>query len=223
MCDAVSESPRAERPRPGQEDDDVLGEELEGLYDERFAEEARSRAELWQVLCRHFFQQWVYGGGYPELEVNYSWDSEHKLAKVRIKQTQKVDELTACFSTPLDIAIIVPTSDKAALDEHTKEFKSLYYQVQLGEDGQTEQTFYFPLEREPLVVRIDPEGWLLKTLKYERPDRMLRYQLAYDPDVLGRVEAAEELGKRSDDKRKLTNLSHACSCLHCLLQGLACN
>jgi len=63
-----------------------------------------------------------------------------------------------------------------------------------------EQTFYVPLEREPVMVRFDPDGWLLKTLKFERSSKMLRYQLAHDPDVLGRIEAAEELGKQGDEE-----------------------
>ena len=55
--------------------------------------------------------------------------------------------------------------------------------VMLGEDGQVEQSFYIPLEREPLMVRIDPDGWLLKTLSFERSAKALRYQLANDTDV----------------------------------------
>ena len=72
--------------------------------------------------------------------------------------------------------------------------------VMVGEDGQVEQTFYMPLEREPLTVRFDPDGWLLKTLKFERPARMMRYQLEHDPDILGRIEAAEALGEVADDE-----------------------
>src|SRR5205823_12136876 len=56
------------------------------------------------------------------------------------------------------------------------------------------------LEREPIMVRFDPNGWLLKSLKFERSTKMLRYQLAHDPDVLGRVEAAEALGEQNDDE-----------------------
>src|SRR5205814_1206908 len=57
-----------------------------------------------------------------------------------------------------------------------------------------------PLEREPLMVRFDPDGWLLKTLKFERPTRMMRYQLEHDPDTLGRIEATEALGEVADDE-----------------------
>ena len=160
---------------------------------ERTFEEVTGRS-----LAR-FFQQWVHSGGYPELEVNYSWDNEHKLAKVKIKQTQKIDELTPCFYAPLDLAFTVPVSDEAAKDEHTTQTRTVAMQVILGEDEQVEQSFYIPLEREPLTVRIDPNGWLLKTLKFERSTKMLRYQLAYDPDVLGRIEAAEVLGDKRED------------------------
>lgn len=160
---------------------------------ERTVEEITGRS------LAHFFQQWVHSGGHPELEVNYEWESEHKLAKVKIKQAQKVDNLTPCFSTPLDLTFTMPTSDEAAHDKQTTQTRTITMRVTLGEDGQVEQSFFVPLEREPVMVRVDPDGWLLKTLKFERPARMLRYQLAHDSDVLGRVEAAEALGKQRDD------------------------
>jgi len=156
---------------------------------ERTFEEATGRS------LAQFFQQWVYQGGYPAFEVNYSWDGEHSMAKLRIKQTQQVDDLTPCFVTPVDLAFTVPTSDDAAKDEHTTETRTISMRVMLGEDGQVEQSFYIPLEREPVMVRFDPDGWLLKTLKFERSTKMMRYQLAHDPDVLGRIEAAEALGE----------------------------
>lgn len=147
-----------------------------------------------------FFQQWVYSGGYPAFEVNYSWDSEHNMARVKIRQTQQIDDLTPCFVTPVDLSFTVPTSDEAAKDDNTTETRTIAMRVVVGEDGQVEQNFYVPLERQPVMVRFDPDGWLLKTLKFERPAKMLRYQLAHDPDALGRIEAAEALGEQGDDE-----------------------
>ena len=147
-----------------------------------------------------FFQQWVYRGGYPAFEVNYSWDSEHNMAKVKIKQTQQIDDLTPCFVTPVDLAFTIPTSDEAARDDNTTETRTVGMQIMVGEDEQVEQTFYVPLERQPVMVRFDPGGWLLKTLKFERSARMMRYQLARDSDMLGRIEAAEALGEAGDDE-----------------------
>ncbi len=161
---------------------------------ERTFEESTGRS-----LAR-FFQQWVYSGGYPEFTVNYSWDSERKLAKIKIQQTQKVDELTPCFVTPVDIDFTMPISDEAAKDEQTKETISVPLRVLVGEEGQVEQSFYVALAREPLMVRFDPEGWVLKTLNFERSAKMLRYQLANDADMLGRSDAALALGQRDDDE-----------------------
>ena len=161
---------------------------------ERTFEESTGRS------LAQYFQQWVYSGGYPEFTVNYSWDTEHKLAKIKIKQTQKIDELTPCFVTPVDLDFTVPISDEAAKDEHTKETITVPLSVIVGEDGQVEQSFYVPLAREPLMIRFDPEGWLLKTLKFERSTKMLRYQLANDPDTLGRSDAAQALGEKDDDE-----------------------
>jgi aminopeptidase N len=161
---------------------------------ERTLEEVTGRS------LAQFFQQWLYQGGYPAFEVNYSWDSEHAMAKVKIRQTQQIDELTPCFVTPVDLAFTIPTSDAAAKDEHTTETRTVAMRVTVGEDGQIEQSFYLPLEREPVMVRFDPDGWLLKTLTFKRSSTMLRYQLAHDPDTLGRIEAAAGLGEEGDDE-----------------------
>ena len=178
-------------------------------YIERFRTKEVVTSDLQRTLeevtghsLERFFQQWVFGGGHPDLEVSYEWDSERKLARLRIKQTQKVDALTACFSMPLDLAFTIPTSDQASKDENPFETRVVRLRVMLGEDEQVEQTFYVPLDREPLMVRIDPDGWLLKTLKFERSTKMLSYQLAHDPDVLGRVEAAEALGEKNEEKSR---------------------
>ncbi len=163
---------------------------------ERTLEESTGRS------LAQYFQQWVYSGGYPEFEVHYSWDAEHKLAKIKLKQTQKVDELTPCFVTPVDLDFTIPVSDEAAQDENTKATITVPLHVIVGEDGQVEQSFYIPLEREPLMVRFDPEGWLLKSFTFERSVKMLRYQLANDPDTLGRSNAANELGKQITDESR---------------------
>lgn len=177
------------------------------MYLERYREREVVTADFQRTLeevtghsLEQFFQQWVYQGGYPEFEVNYIWDGEHSMAKVKIRQTQKVDELTPCFITPVDLAFTFPTSVEVSSDEDAMQTRTVQMRVVVGEDGQIEQNFYFPLEREPLMVRFDPDGWLLKSLQFERPSRMARYQLAHDPDVLGRIEAAGDLGKEGGDE-----------------------
>jgi aminopeptidase N len=182
----------------------VLGEQGFWRAIQHYAQRNRGREVITPDLERaieessgrsmgQFFEQWVYRAGHPEFEVSYNWDGEHHLAALTVKQTQKVDEHHPCFVTPVDIAFTLPTSDDAPEGETT----TATFRVQIEE---AQQRFYFPLPRQPLAVRFDPGGWILKTLKFERPAEMLRYQLAHDADVLGRIEAAEELGKLGDPR-----------------------
>ncbi|HEX5156712.1 MAG TPA: M1 family aminopeptidase [Ktedonobacterales bacterium] len=156
---------------------------------ERAFEEATGRS-----LAR-FFEQWLYKAGHPEFNVRYSWDDDHKLARLTVRQTQEVTEQTPIFVTPVDIAFMVPDKDGTRGDDPKAKATLTTFRVQVDS---AEQTFYFPLPRRPFSVRFDQGGWLIKTLDFERPAEMLRYQLARDPDVLGRIEAAEALGKLAD-------------------------
>lgn len=160
----------------------------------------RTFEEITGRSLAQFFQQWVFQGGYPAFTVSYVWDAENSMAKISIKQTQEIDDLTPCFVTPVDLAFTLPTSAEAAKDENTSATRTISLRVQVGVDGQTESTFYLPLEREPVMIRFDPDGWLLKTLKFERSARMMRYQLTHDPDILGRIEAIEALGEQAGDE-----------------------
>jgi aminopeptidase N len=147
---------------------------------ERAMEEATGHS-----LAR-FFEQWIHQAGHPELRVSYVWDDERKLAKLSVAQTQRVDDRTPLFVTPVDVGFLLPEG---------AEPKLVTFRVALEE---VQQTFYLPLPARPLAVRFDQGGWLLKTLDFDRPTELLAAQLWRDPDVLGRIEAAEALGKKAD-------------------------
>src|SRR5206468_8614209 len=50
-----------------------------------------------------FFDQWLYHAHHPELEVSYSWDESTSLAKLTVRQTQKMNENVELFSFPLTV------------------------------------------------------------------------------------------------------------------------
>jgi aminopeptidase N len=156
---------------------------------ERAFEEATGRS------MARFFEQWLYKAGHPEFQVRYSWDEEHHLARLTVRQTQEKTDLTPIFVTPVDIAFMVPDKDGARGDDPKAKASLVTFRVQVDA---AEQTFYFPLARRPFSARFDQGGWIIKTLDFERPSDMLRYQLANDEDVLGRIEAAEALGRLGD-------------------------
>lgn len=161
---------------------------------ERALEEATGRS------LAHFFEQWLYKAGHPEFTVTYSWDDVAKQARIGVRQTQTVTEHTPVFATPVDLGFFVPDSDAT-------DASASLVTVRVTVEG-AEQTFFVPLARRPLSVRFDQGGWLIKTLTFERPFELLRYQLTHDPDMLGRIEAAEALGKLGD-RRSVEALGQA--------------
>ena len=54
-----------------------------------------------------FFDQWVYHPRHPDLKISYSWMPKEKLAKVTIKQTQKVDDDVLLYHFPTKLRFIV--------------------------------------------------------------------------------------------------------------------
>jgi len=147
---------------------DVLTHDLQ-----RAIEEATGRNVDW------FFDQWVWKGGHPELKASYSWDGERRLATVHLTQTQKVDDLTALFRTPIEIGFMTAHG----FERHVRELSEVSH------------TFAFHFDAEPVFVSIDPAWRVLKTLDFSPGEGQLRERLVGDPEAMGRIEAARALGK----------------------------
>lgn len=143
------------------------------------------RTALEEVSGRTFdrmFDQYVYHAHQPELKISYSWDSKAKLAKLSVKQEQKVEGDVMLFE--LDLPIRFKISDRT-IDRKIPLSKA-------SED------FYFPLPDTPQSVRIDPELTVLAKTDFSPPVAMLHVQLADPKDIVGRLLAVEALGKRKD-------------------------
>jgi aminopeptidase N len=154
---------------------------------------ARVVEELSGRSYDQFFDQWVYHAHYPELEASYSWDEKSKLAKISIRQNQKTDENVLLFNIPLEIAF--KTKDGNVERTITVKDKS--------------EDFYFALESAPTIVRLDPHLELLAKIDFRnRPISMLYAQLDDENDVVGRLQAIDEL-KDSKSHEAVEKLSHA--------------
>ncbi len=140
---------------------------------QRAIEEATGKNVDW------FFHQWVYRAGHPSFKVAYSWAEDTRTARLAVSQTQDADELTPIFRMPVQVAFA--TSEGR---------QTLRIDV-----SQKEQSFYFLLKEKPGMVQFDPGYWCLKTLDFTRPKEMLLYQLKHDEDVIGRIQAAQDLAK----------------------------
>jgi aminopeptidase N len=129
-----------------------------------------------------FFDQWLYHAHHPELEVSYSWDEKTRVAKVSLRQAQKIDQNVLLFSFPLTIRFKgkFGTVDRPILVK------------------EKEADFYFPLESAPRIVRLDPDYTLLAKTTLNLPNDMLNAQLADREDVIGRLLAIEQLKAKKD-------------------------
>ncbi len=138
-----------------------------------------------------FFDQWIYHAHFPEIEAAYSWDAKTKLAKVSVKQTQKLSHDVLLFNFPLTVRF----KGKFGKAEQTISVK------------EKDEDFFFALESAPEIVRLDPNYALLATIDFKLPNAMLYAQLADKEDMTGRLAAIDQLAKKKDSEtiKKLKN------------------
>ena len=114
-----------------------------------------------------FFDQWVYGIGYPKVKVTRHWDATAKQLHVTVTQTQKIDSTHPLFRFPVTIRLITPDSVVRREIMVTKQ----------------EETFALAVSQEPLSFRFDEGGWLLGTVSTDQTPTelaaMARHDLEY--------------------------------------------
>ncbi len=129
------------------------------------------------------FDQYVYGAGHPELKVRWDWQPETRQVHLEVRQTQKLTEETGLFSFPLEVALIGgKDTEKGAVVRRVpvaaREFQDLY----------------LPSDERPRTVVLDPKGWILKTVEFNKPAAEWGIQLAAIQDLPARLEALRALG-----------------------------
>lgn len=126
-----------------------------------------------------FFDQWVYHGHFPQLEIQQSWDQVAKQVRISVRQVQKVDDNALLFAFPLPIR-----------------FKGEFGVVdQVAKVTRPQEDFYFPLESAPTLMRLDPNLTVLAKINFTIPAPMLKPQLSDAQDVVGRLLAVEQLSR----------------------------
>ncbi len=135
-----------------------------------------------------FFDQWLHGAGYPELEVNYEWQREQKMLRVSVKQVQDTEEnQTPIFRFPVEIEIT--TTEIGEIIENDRRANT---RVMVEK---REQDFYFPCEAKPRMVLFDKGHRIFKLMHFPKSAQELTYQLTRAEDVMDRVRAARELSQ----------------------------
>ncbi|MCH7873287.1 MAG: DUF3458 domain-containing protein, partial [Planctomycetes bacterium] len=124
-----------------------------------------------------FFDQWVYRGGTPRLQVDYAWDAERTRATVTVKQTQPMDADRPPFRFPLDLYFAAGSSE----------------QTRTVNVSQAEHAFEFTFDQPPTMMCVDPDGGLLKSVAQSKPAEMWLEQAARGPTALARSIAIDQL------------------------------
>jgi aminopeptidase N len=127
---------------------------------------------------RAFFDQWVFRGGHPELEISYAWDPKRKAATVTIDQKQPVDAERPPFKFDADIVFV------------TEGERRVHATIE-----RQHETITVPLETEPKRIVFDPGGFVLCNATYKLGVDVAAAVFLSDADVMSRIRAARELAK----------------------------
>jgi aminopeptidase N len=136
-----------------------------------------------------FFAQWLFRPGHPVFDIHTEWSAQEKKITLKIEQTQDTTKDIPIYRTPVVIGI---TTEKG------KKSTKVWIEDQ-------KETFTFPCDSKPLLVRFDEGNYLLKEWTYPKSREELLFQLRND-DVIGRMWAAAELERHRKDTGVMTRL-----------------
>jgi aminopeptidase N len=132
-----------------------------------------------------FFDQWVYKAGYPMFAVSYTWEDSTKSIRLHVEQTQKLDSLTGLFRTPVDIEITAGT-------------QQVVHRVEIaGRDT----VYTLPAPEQPRLVIFDRGNWILKELRFEKPEEEWLTQVKDARNPVDRLRAVKHLGLMSRSEK----------------------
>ena len=126
-----------------------------------------------------FFNDWVYGGGYPIFEVDYSYMRDRKLVDLNVRQIQPIIEGQDLFTLPVEITV----ATSKGVRKETVWVKN------------EEDKFFLDCEDEPLMVSFDGKGALVGVVRFDKSLDELVYQMENDA-LPGRIWAMREIVRR---------------------------
>lgn len=128
---------------------------------------------------RKFFDQWILGPGHPEFTLSSWWDSAKKEINIRVVQSQAPGNGVGLFT--VDTEFLFLTKGRESRERVRIDAKA--------------HLFKFSLPAEPEMVLFDPDHRVLKTVVFPKSELWLLNQLVRDKNVLGRIDAANELAR----------------------------
>jgi aminopeptidase N len=93
-----------------------------------------------------YFRQWLHQPGWPQYAVSWQYQEKTQEVMLTVRQTQK----TGLFDMPLDVVI---RSESTLPIQTVRVSKAM-------------QIFRIPCPTKPSAIQIDPDNWVLKTVKH---------------------------------------------------------
>jgi aminopeptidase N len=141
---------------------------------------------LYGVSLERFFHDWTSRKGHPKLTVKTIYQSEDKIVRLEIRQTQKDEP----FRFPLTIELVGAGE------------KSQTVTISPNID-KAEQIFLIPVKNRPTLIRVDPKLTLLAELKEEKSADWWKKQLTNGPTIAERIRAVEHFAKSQNPADRL--------------------
>lgn len=141
----------------------------------------RSFEEATGRSFKTFFDQWVYGAGFPVFQVSFAYDTTtHRLA-LHAREVQPRDSLTGYFDADVDVEVLTARGPVRG--------------VMPVRSGSGELSL--ALADAPLAIEWNRGKWILALADFPRSTLMLGYDLAHSDDVTSREEALARLRERT--------------------------
>src|SRR5205085_1541105 len=67
------------------------------------------------------YQQYVYRGGAPSIDVSYEWDDDARAAKIQFAQTQKITSQLPAFDLEIPVWVVAPDGKMTKAPAHVNE------------------------------------------------------------------------------------------------------
>jgi aminopeptidase N len=142
---------------------------------------ARAMEEATGYNLDQFVQQYIKSPGHPELKVEVRYEAEARQLRIKVQQAQTTEgpDARPIFRLRLPVRLVV---DRQVRSE-------------LLEVSDKEHVFFFPSERSPQQILIDPRREVLATLEVDKPLEMWLEELRRAPHTRARIDAAAALAK----------------------------
>ncbi|RMF54690.1 MAG: hypothetical protein D6748_16100, partial [Calditrichaeota bacterium] len=126
-----------------------------------------------------FFDDWIYNGGYPILEVESRYIAPRKITHLVIRQVQSIVEGQDFFTLPVEVTIV--TANKTITDT-------------LWIDDREEE-FFIPTPGKPQMISLDRDGVIIGEIHFPKSASDLVYQIEHDHPA-GKIRALRQLLER---------------------------